>query len=42
MNKKEIRVGQQSCSLYNEDCFVAFDIIEDSSVDLILCDLPYG
>jgi DNA modification methylase len=28
--------------LYNTDCLVAMQDIPDSSVDLILCDLPYG
>jgi site-specific DNA-methyltransferase (adenine-specific) len=28
--------------LYNDDCFNVFKSIEDNSIDLILCDLPYG
>jgi site-specific DNA-methyltransferase (adenine-specific) len=28
--------------LYNDDCFNIFKSIEDNSIDLILCDLPYG
>lgn len=28
--------------LYNDDCFNAFKNIEDNSVDLVLCDPPYG
>ena len=28
--------------IYNEDCLVGMDKIEDKSVDMILCDLPYG
>jgi DNA modification methylase len=28
--------------LYNEDCFIAFDRIKRNSVDLVLCDLPFG
>lgn len=28
--------------LYNDDCFNVFPLIKDSSVDLILADLPYG
>jgi len=28
--------------LYNGDCLVEMDKIEDKSIDLILCDLPYG
>lgn len=27
--------------IYNEDCLVGMDKIEDKSVDMILCDLPY-
>lgn len=29
-------------NLYNDDCFNIFPEIKDKSVDLILCDLPYG
>ena len=29
-------------NLYNDDCFNIFPKIADKSVDLILCDLPYG
>lgn len=28
--------------IYNEDCLVGMDRIEDKSIDMILCDLPYG
>ena len=28
--------------IYNEDCLVGMDKIEDKSVNMILCDLPYG
>ena len=28
--------------LYNGDCLAEMDKVEDKSVDLILCDLPYG
>ena len=28
--------------LYNEDCLVRMPLIADKSVDMILCDLPYG
>lgn len=28
--------------LYNGDCFKVFPDIEDTSVDLVLCDMPYG
>lgn len=29
-------------NLYNDDCFYIMSYIEDKSIDLILCDLPYG
>lgn len=29
-------------TLYNEDCLIAMEKIDSKSVDLILCDLPYG
>lgn len=29
-------------TLYNEDCLVALKDVPDASVDLVLCDLPYG
>jgi len=29
-------------TLVNADCFDVFPFIEDKSVDMILCDLPYG
>jgi len=28
--------------LVNDDCLEAMKFIEDGSVDMILCDLPYG
>jgi site-specific DNA-methyltransferase (adenine-specific) len=28
--------------LYEDDCFEVFPSIEDGSIDMILCDLPYG
>ena len=28
--------------LYNDDCLNIMPQIEDKSIDLILCDLPYG
>ncbi|WP_343118080.1 hypothetical protein [Clostridioides difficile] len=28
--------------LYNGNCLEIMDLIEDKSIDLILCDLPYG
>ena len=29
-------------TLYNGDCFDSMELIDDKSVDLIFCDLPYG
>lgn len=29
-------------TIYNEDCLTGMDRIPDRSVDMILCDLPYG
>ena len=29
-------------TIYNEDCLVGMADIPDKSVDMILCDLPYG
>lgn len=29
-------------TIYKEDCLVGMDKIQDKSIDLILCDLPYG
>lgn len=31
-----------SCTLYNGDCLDIMKTMPDNSVDLILCDLPYG
>jgi DNA modification methylase len=28
--------------IYNEDCLIGMDKIPDGSIDMILCDLPYG
>jgi len=28
--------------IYNEDCFETFKRMDDKSIDMILCDLPYG
>jgi hypothetical protein len=29
-------------TIYNLDCLIGMEFIADKSVDLILCDLPYG
>ena len=39
--EKGDNIGQQF-SLYNEDCLVALSRIPDDSVDMVMCDLPYG
>ena len=28
--------------IYNQDCLEGMKLIEDGSIDMILCDLPYG
>ncbi len=44
--KGEILVGQDNTKLINNiinaDCLVAMNHIEDKSIDMICCDLPYG
>lgn len=44
--KGEILVGRDNSKLINQiinaDCLVAMDYIKDKSIDMILCDLPYG
>ena len=44
--KGEILVGRDNSKLINQiinaDCLIAMDYIEDKSIDMILCDLPYG
>lgn len=37
---KTKKIGKTT--LYNEDCFDVFPLISDSSIDAIICDLPYG
>lgn len=43
-NIEEIKIiGQiQENSIANADCLEAMKYIADKSIDLILCDLPYG
>jgi len=41
--KEIISVGQiQNNSVINADCLNVMKYIEDESIDMILCDLPYG
>lgn len=44
MNLKEIKtVGFiPQNSIVNADCLEAMNYIKDESIDMILCDLPYG
>lgn len=32
----------ESNKIYNEDCLVGMNDIPDGSIDLVVCDLPYG
>ena len=34
--------GEKRMKLYNADCLIEMKNIPDKSVDMILCDLPYG
>lgn len=34
--------GNNWAKLFNDDCFNVFPYIKDNSIDMILCDLPYG
>lgn len=41
--KNEDIVGEiQRNSVVNGDCLEVMKMIKDSSVDMVLCDLPYG
>ena len=33
---------KRQIQLYHSDCLVGMERVESGSVDLILCDLPYG
>lgn len=37
-NHTEIAIN----NIYNMDCLVGMKLIPDKSIDMILCDLPYG
>lgn len=43
---EDMNVGRDNSKLINkiinEDCLIAMDYIENNSIDMILCDLPYG
>jgi DNA modification methylase len=36
------KYGLEVNKLYNEDCLIGMQKIKDKSIDMILCDLPYG
>lgn len=36
------KINKDNITLYHEDCLVAMEELSDKSVDMILCDLPYG
>lgn len=38
----ELRYGLKLNKVYNEDCLEGMKKINDKSIDMILCDLPYG
>ena len=43
---RENKVGQDNSKLINkiinEDCLIGMNYIEDKSIDMVLCDMPYG
>ena len=41
MRKKKTRMMEIN-KIYNEDCLIGMQRIPDKSIDMILCDLPYG
>lgn len=36
------KYGLEINKVYNEDCLIGMERIKDKSIDMILCDLPYG
>lgn len=36
------KYGLEINKVYNEDCLIGMEQIKDKSIDMILCDLPYG
>jgi len=36
------KYGLEINKIYNEDCLIGMQRIKDKSIDMILCDLPYG
>lgn len=42
MKTNEVKIGEKAVCISNMDCFEFLKTIEDSSVDLVLTDPPYG
>ena len=40
--QNELKYGLEINKVYNEDCMIGMKKIKDNSIDMILCDLPYG
>lgn len=40
--QNELKYGLEINKVYNEDCLIGMQKIKDKSIDMILCDLPYG
>lgn len=40
--KDELKYGLEINKVYIEDCLIGMKKIKDKSIDMILCDLPYG
>jgi len=42
INEHIFKYGLEINKIYNEDCLIGMEKIKDKSIDMILCDLPYG
>ena len=42
MNINELKIITDNYSIYQGDCLEVMKDISDKSIDMILCDLPYG
>jgi len=40
--KNKLKYGLEINKVYNKDCLIGMEKIKDKSIDMILCDLPYG
>lgn len=38
----EVEILNNNLEIYNGDCLKIMDVLKDKSIDMILCDLPYG